>query len=90
MSKKFILLTAVFMCAFIYGCGTKEDKTADVQQVSAENFNTNDTETDIIEINETIEIPMAEKLDWEPIVVEWNGRGGNGVEINETFEEEIN
>ncbi len=89
MSKKIILLTAVVMCAFIYGCGTKENNT-DTQQVGTETLRANDTETDSVEFNETVEIPMAEKLDWEPIVVEWKGRGGNGVENNETFEEEIN
>ena len=89
MSKKIILLSAIVMCAFIYGCGSQKDST-DIQQATTENLRVNENETDIAGINETTEIPVAQKNDWEPIVVQWWGRGGDAVEINETFEEDIN
>ena len=89
MSKKIILLSAIVMCAFIYGCGSQKDST-DIQQTTTENLRANENETDIAGINETTEIPVAQKNGWEPIVVQWWGRGGDAVEINETFEEDIN
>lgn len=79
MSKKIVLLSAVIICAFLYGCGTQ--KNNDVQPVNTENSEINN-DVDIAEI------PVAERNDWESIVVQWWGRDG-AVEINETFEEDI-
>ena len=76
MSKKIILLSAIVMCTFIYGCGTSKDDS----QQNLENPN---------EVSNT-DIPVAEKNDWEPVAVQWWGRGGDTVEINETFGEDIN
>jgi len=87
MSKKIILLGVIMMCAFIYGCDSQ--KNIDEQQSNTENLGINDNESDIAWINETTEIPVAEKLDWEPIVVQWWGRNWDTVEIDETFEEDI-
>ena len=89
MSKKIILLSAIVMCAFIYGCGTQKDED-NAQQPNTESLRVNENETDIAGINESTEIPVAQKNDWEPIVVQWWGRGGDAVEINDTFEEDIN
>ena len=88
MSKKIILLSTVVMCIFMYGCGSKENNT-DAQQVNSETLRTDDA-GNIIEINEATEIPMAENLDWEPIVTQWWSRDGNTVEVNKTVGEEIN
>ena len=75
MSKKIVLLSAIVICAFIYGCGIQ--KNNDVQQV-----NTNENNVDVVEI------PVAERDDWEPIMAQWWGRGGENVEVNETIEED--
>lgn len=77
MSKKIIFLSAIVMCTFIYGCGAQKD--IDYQQSGTDNNSW---------INETIEIPVAEKVDWEAIIMEWD-RNDEAVEINENFEEAI-
>ena len=76
MSKKIVLLGIVVMCAFVYGCGT----------------NKNDSQQNLENTNEVsnANIPVAEKIDWEPVAVQWWGRGEGAVEINETFEGDIN
>ncbi len=72
MSKKIILLSAIVMCTFIYGCGTQKN-----QQTTTENLRVNENETDTAGINETTEIPVAQRNDWEPINIQWWGRDTN-------------
>lgn len=88
MSKKIILLGAIVMCAFVYWCGSQKDST-DKQQQNTEILRVNSNENEVAWINETTEIPVAEKNDWKPIVVNWWGRGGDIVEASEIFEEDI-
>jgi len=76
------------MCTFIYGCGAQKD--ADEQWANSENLRVNDNKNDVAWSKEIKEIPVAEKNNWGSVVVQWWGRGGDSVEINETFEEEIN
>ena len=88
MSKKIILLGAILMCAFVYGCGAQKD--VDEQQANTENLRVNDNESNAAWIKETTEIPVAEKNDWGPVEVQWWGRGGDTVEVSDVFEEDIN
>ena len=88
MSKKIILLGAILMCTFIYGCGAQKD--VDEQQVSTENLRVSDNESDVAWTKETTEIPVAKKNNWGPVEVQWRGRGGDTVEVSDVFEEDIN
>lgn len=76
MSKKIILLSVIIMCTFMYGCESQKDDT-NTQEATAENLRVNENETDTAGINETTEIPVAQRNDWEPINIQWWGRDKN-------------
>ena len=73
MSKKIVALSILILFAFICWCGNK-------------NENTNESQDNVV-INNG-EIPVAKKTDWKPVVMQWD-RGGETVEVDETFEEDI-
>ena len=73
MSKKIVAFSILALFAFICWCGSKNDNTDQSQKN--------------VEINNG-EIPVAEKTDWEPVVMQWD-RGGEPVEVNENFEEPL-
>ena len=80
MSKKIILLGAIIMCGFIYGCSSQKDNNT--QHVNIESSEINNS-VDIVEI------PVVEKNDWELIMAQWWGREET-LEVSEEYEEEIN
>ena len=86
MSKKILAFSLLSLCVLLRWCGT-QNNTVDENQcvddscavqnndVAKERANENVTseiEDDIVGLDENAgEIPVAEKLSWEPIVVEW-------------------
>lgn len=89
MSKKIIALSLLSLCAILCGCWVQNSTTNENQCIddtcteqnvkTAESRTTNKTsseiESDITGFNENSgEIPVAEKTDWEPVVVQWQER----------------
>jgi len=84
MSKKIIFLSTIVMCAFVYGCGAQKD--IDEQQSGTGEMNV--IENNNSWANEIVEIPVAEEVEWWPIIMQWD-RSSDAVEINENFDETI-
>ena len=90
MSKKIVAFGLLSLCVLLYGCWTQNnnsntenqciDDTCMNQNVkTAEARTTNKTtseiESDIAGFDENSgEAPVAEKLNWEPIVIQWEER----------------
>lgn len=85
MSKKIVALSLFSLCVLLCGCWSQDNGTVnvctddtcavgDTQTAEARTNNraTSEIEDDIDWLTQdSDEIPVAEKLSWEPIVVQW-------------------
>ena len=88
MSKKIIAFSFLSLCVLLCGCWSQNnntenqciddtcvDKNTPTAEARTTDKTTSEIESDIAGFTETSgEVPVAEKLNWEPIVVEWGER----------------
>ena len=88
MSKKIVAFSFLSLCVLLCGCWQQNnavenqcvddtciDKNTPTAEARTTDKTTSEIESDIAGFNEDFgEVPVAEKLDWEPIVVEWGER----------------
>lgn len=86
MSKKIIAFSFLSLCLVLCGCWQQNNNTENqciddtcinnpADEAKAPSKTTSEIESDIAGFTENSgEVQVAEKLDWEPIVVDWGGR----------------